>query len=186
MTSHTTWVCMMSKDDISTLVEQHYNDIYKQCRNFFRSWHDTEEAAHSAVLDMLQYRHTIKPSTDIRVWIRSYTRWACIRTWRAKWRSGYYNFTDCMHQVHGERGNLYDLEERCGIDERMKLRVYTDETDITETGVWKVLNEQERVVVYLLDCGLTYGEVATALGKGYNTVRRRIYSARAKLAGRLK
>ena len=165
---------------VAALIERNWSDIYAQCRKFFTdwdaqhkrwvvNWDDINDASHDAVIEMLKYEHTIRPDTNLNKWMHSYTNWACIRVWRLRHRNSDIYLTD----DHYDNG-IHDF------------RLKPVEDEITDAPSWGLLDYQERLVVFLLDCNLNYYEIAAALGWGYNTVRRRIYSAREKLKGRLK
>jgi RNA polymerase sigma-70 factor, ECF subfamily len=154
------------------LLRDHADELYRAAYRFTRNRDDAEDLAQDVVVRALSRFQLFEPGTNFRAWILRMMTNLYISEYRRRRQV-------CIVSLGDEQN---DLLEEIPDDCCLETKLFDEALDEEIEHALESLGETVRLTVLLVDVeGLTYDEVAGALGVPIGTVRSRLNRGREQL-----
>jgi RNA polymerase sigma-70 factor, ECF subfamily len=158
------------------LVDRHANYLYGVAYSLTGNAADAEDVVQETFAGAFRGAGSFREAASIKTWLLRILMRQAARSFRSSWKRKVISLHDGPEQAMEEDGNLAVMPEQDQVDHR---------TDVL--AMLRTLSPEHREVIVLRELeGMSYGEIAAAIGVPQGTVESRLYRARQDLRERFK
>ena len=169
------------KEAFERLVLENQVNVYNLALKLMKNQEDAADAAQEAFLKAYLKLKDFRGDSRFSAWLYRLTYNTCIDLLRKSQRAA---TVSLVRSTEDEDEQSIDLADTVpGPEEQIEMR---ETREIVRREMERLPEEQYRILVMRELAGMSYGEIAQAVGISEGTVKSRIFRARSRLAQELK